>query len=208
MRSDHAYHRRISLFVALGALSLLIVACGADGGDSSGVREAAGKSCPDKYSDELEFPVENYLDTPVILRGYNVDCSDWSGVSTPSNTFDDLRLEPGERETVRLEVVEREGKSPSYFDLEVTLADASLALGSARMTADSYTGIGLVGNVEKVPTQKDWTSGYLLLKSLSSTDANGINLEKLDLVKGFGIVPYEGKIQVVAEPGRSRKPHQ
>lgn len=186
------------------AISAGIVACGSDGDRSSSSadatgREAAASSCPEKKSDGLSFPVTNYLEgASVQLRGYNVDCSDWSGVSTPSNAFDNLRLAPGETKRVRLEVSSPlVGEPTRLFNLAISLVEGSLYLGDARLEAIPPLGLFLRGPAKLEPL---WACDRCFM-ALQPTGEGPTDLKKVSIQKkGLGIIVYQGKIGVATNP--------
>ncbi len=96
--------------------SLGIAACGSEATTSTTTspRQAAVAAnadgvCPERRSRAESVRVLNALPSPVTFRVPidQIDCSDWSGVSTPYTAFNRQSVGPGQDRTVRLEAANR-----------------------------------------------------------------------------------------------------
>lgn len=185
--------------LALVAVALLIAGCGSGGGDSASnapattvKREAAGPGCPEQSSFKTVFPVANYLNEPVRLRAYDIDCYDWSGSSTPDRVFDNVVLQPGEKRDFRLEVYPEVTYAQWSLEIKSTKKGGSNIIGRDRI----FTEPGQRGG----STSPSWeeVSG-LSFSKLKPTDQDPIPIDKLDVKNGFAFTYYDGYIQLVSK---------
>lgn len=176
-----------------GALALLS-GCGSSP-DSKSDRSAAAAnsltSCPEKVGSKATiFPVANYLNEPVEMRGYNVDCNDWSGTSTPDRVFDNVVLQPGEKREFDLEAY----ADNAIFSLEFSSMKTG-SIGKIRLLVSPGEGTYVVfaPNPRDVTRIEGWR-----LKKLQPSDADPVPLDRLGVKGGFGITYYDGYIQAVS----------
>jgi hypothetical protein len=183
--------------LALVTVVLLIAGCGSNGGDSASntattvKREAAGAGCPEQSSLKTVFPVANYLNEPIRLRAYDIDCADWSGSSTPDRVFDNVVLQPGEKRDFRLEPYP-EGFPKWSLEIASTKKGGSNTIGRIRI----WTEPGMRGGSTVPPYEK--ISGLAFMK-LKPTDKDPVPIDKLDVKNGFAFTYYDGYIQAVSK---------
>lgn len=93
------------------ALGLIASGCGSDASSSisTETRQAAAGEwptrvvCDEHNSFTFEMSIQNLLPVAVAPAAKDIDCADWSGVSTPPTAFNNSTIPAGQKRSYRLE---------------------------------------------------------------------------------------------------------
>ena len=195
--------------LAIPTLTLGVLLAGCGNSDPSGdaaattsvaKRAAAGfvaqtNTCDEHSSWTYRPRFANLSSRAVVLRAGEYTCDDWSGVSTPGNVFNGIRMYPGEQ---RFTLEPRDNVTRTWT-MEISPAGSDTPFGTARMLISVGTQTLTVSGSSTVAIAGGKKCDYLQLAPTGDFDTPMSEWSRLPGRASLGFVVYKGQFTVVSD---------